>query len=146
GTPSAAGTFTGTVTADNGVLPAVTQNFSIVVNQVPAFTNGPPPASAIKGTAYNFSYTASGAPAPTFSVTAGGLPTGLSINTAGVISGTPTANGNFTGTVTATNSAGTATQNFNITVNEPPAFTNGPPFSSATNGSAYNFSYTASGS
>ncbi|MEY2512568.1 MAG: hypothetical protein QOE26_3331, partial [Verrucomicrobiota bacterium] len=146
GTPSASGTFTGTVTATNGVTPNATQPFSITVNQVPAFTNGPPPASATKGTAYNFSYTASGAPAPTFSVTAGGLPTGLTMDTAGIISGTPSANGNFTGTVTATNSVGTATQNFNITVSEPPAFTNGPPPSSAINGAAYNFSYTASGS
>ena len=117
GTPSATGTFSGTVTATN-VAGTSEQAFSIVINEVPAFTNGPPPNSGTVGTAYNFSFTASGAPAPTFAVTAGALPAGLSLSTAGVISGTPTtAGGPFTGTVTASNGIGTpATQDFSITI------------------------------
>jgi len=86
------------------------------VNQLPAFTNGPPPTTGAIGTAYSFTYTASGSPAPTFTVTAGGLPTGLSLSTAGAITGTPTTAGTFTGTVTASNTAGTTTQNFSISV------------------------------
>ncbi|MFZ2278211.1 MAG: putative Ig domain-containing protein, partial [Prosthecobacter sp.] len=146
GTPTAAGTFTGTVTASNGIGAAATQDFSITVNQAPAITSSPPPA-ALANTPYNFSYTMTGFPAPTFSVTAGALPTGLILSTAGVISGTPTAAGTFTGTVTASNGIGTAaTQNFSITVNQAPAFTNGPPTGSGVFGTAYTpFAYTASG-
>ena len=120
GTPSVAGTFTGTVTASNTILPNATQNFSITINGPPAITNGPPPSPATVGTAYNFTYTSSGTPAPTFGVTAGVLPGGLSLSSAGVISGTPNAAGVFSGTVTATNSVGTATQNFSITITQPP--------------------------
>jgi cyclophilin family peptidyl-prolyl cis-trans isomerase len=118
GTPTAAGTFTGTVTASNGIGTAATQNFSITVNQAPEFTNGPPPGTGVFGTVYtSFAYTASGTPAPTFTVTSGALPTGLSLSTGGVITGTPAAAGTFTGTVTASNGIGTAaTQNFSIVI------------------------------
>jgi hypothetical protein len=153
GTPTKAGTFTGTVTASNGVSPNATQNFSITVttgSQAPHFTDGPPPSSATVGTAYSFTYTASGSPAPTFSVTSGSLPTGLTLSAAGVISGTPTAAGTFTGTVMASNGVSpNATQNFTITVtsgSQAPHFTDGPPPSSATVGTAYSFTYSASGS
>jgi uncharacterized repeat protein (TIGR03803 family) len=84
---------------------------------VPTFTNGPPPATATVNTAYSFTYTASGSPTPTFSLTTGALPAGLTLSSAGVISGTPTATGIFPGTVTASNGVGAAaTQNFTITV------------------------------
>jgi|GEM_PF-495681 len=145
GTPTAAGTFTGTVTASNAAG-TTTQNFSITVNQLPAFTNGPPPTTGVVGTAYSFSYTASGSPVPTFTVSAGALPTGLSLSSAGAITGTPTATGTFTGSVKATNTAGNVTQNFSITVSQLPAFTNGPPPTTGTIGTAYSFTYTASGS
>jgi cyclophilin family peptidyl-prolyl cis-trans isomerase len=146
GTPTAAGTFTGTVTASNGIGAAATQNFSITVNQAPVITSSQPSA-AIANTPYNFSYTTTGFPAPTFSVTSGALPTGLSLSTAGVISGTPTAAGTFTGTVTASNGIGAAaTQNFSITVNQAPAFTNGPPSGTGVFGTVYtSFAYTATG-
>lgn len=36
GTPTTKGTFNGTITASNGTLPNATQNFSIVINLVPA--------------------------------------------------------------------------------------------------------------
>jgi YVTN family beta-propeller protein len=79
----------------------------------PSITNGPPPGGTI-GAAYSFAYTSTGS--PTFSVSAGGLPPGLSLSTAGVISGTPTTVGTFSGTVTATNGTPPdATQNFSIT-------------------------------
>jgi hypothetical protein len=80
----------------------------------PTITNGPPPDGTV-GVAYNFAYTSTGA--PTFSVTAGGLPTGLSLNSGGVISGIPTTAGTFTGTVTASNGTSPdATQDFSIII------------------------------
>ena len=120
GTPSQAGTYTGTITASNGVGPDASQGFSIAVEQTPAITSDPPPISAAVSSGYNFTFTSSGYPAPTFSLTSGSLPPGLALSPAGVISGTPTATGTYTGTVTASNGTGTnATQNFTIYVTGP---------------------------
>ena len=60
----------------------------------------------IVGTTYNQTLAASGGTAPyTYAVTAGALPAGLALSSGGVLSGTPTAGGNFSFTVTATDSA-----------------------------------------
>jgi YVTN family beta-propeller protein len=80
----------------------------------PTITNGPPLNGTV-GVVYSFTYTSTGS--PSFSVTAGSLPPGLSLSSAGVISGTPTTVGSFSGTVTATNgTAPDAMQNFGITI------------------------------
>jgi hypothetical protein len=53
-------------------------------------------------------------------VTSGSLPPGLTLSSSGVISGTPTTTGTYTGTITADNGVGTpATQSFSITVTDP---------------------------
>ncbi|MBB1060845.1 putative Ig domain-containing protein [Lysobacter spongiae] len=58
------------------------------------------------GVAYNQALVASGGAAPyAFSVSAGALPAGLSLSPSGVLSGTPTAGGNFAFTVTALDSS-----------------------------------------
>lgn len=62
-----------------------------------------------------FGVTAAGIPTPTFSAT-GTLPTGVTLNSNGNLSGTPTQVGTFPITITATNSAGSATQSFTLTV------------------------------
>lgn len=82
----------------------------------PTITNAPSPGTY--NTVYNFTYTFTGSPTPTFNVTAGGLPPGLTLSSTGVISGTPTLAGvTYRGTVTANNGVGTpATQNFIIPV------------------------------
>jgi hypothetical protein len=82
----------------------------------PAFTNGPPPNFGLIGSAYDFTATASGFPAPTFSLTSGTLPPGLSLTSGGRLSGIPTTTGTFSGVITATNSNGTVTQAFSITI------------------------------
>jgi large repetitive protein len=82
----------------------------------PIFTSSPP-ANGSVGVGYTHNYTASGSPAPTFSLQAGAFPTGLSLNgTTGVLSGTPTAAGNFSGNVNATNTSGVVGQTFSITI------------------------------
>ncbi|WP_344367506.1 fibronectin type III domain-containing protein, partial [Arthrobacter humicola] len=113
-----------TVTATNGVSPdAVTPSITITVNTAqtaPVFTASTPPTTATVGTAYTYAFAASGNPAPTFRVSSGALPAGLSLNaTTGVLSGTPTAAGPTTFTVTATNgvSPDAVTPSITITVN-----------------------------
>ncbi len=145
GTPTASGIFAGTVTASN-VAGSVTQNFSITVNQPPAFTSSAPTTTGLVGSAYTFNCTASGFPAPTFSVTTGVLPTGLSLSSAGAVTGTPTVSGVFSGVITANNGIGTAaTQNFNMTINQTPTFTSAAPTSTGKVGTAYSFSCAATG-
>ncbi len=73
----------------------------------PVFTAATPPA-ATDGVAYSYTFAASGVPSPTFAVTSGTVPPGLVLNpSTGVLSGTPTGSGTFS--VSATNTAGTAT-------------------------------------
>lgn len=75
----------------------------------PAFPGVPPqfasqaPPPGQPGTPYNHTFATTGTPAPTFTVTAGALPSGLVLSSGGVISGTPTAEGVFGGTITASN-------------------------------------------
>ena len=73
---------------------------------------------ATTGTSYGQTVTASGGTGPyTFAVTAGSLPAGLSLSSGGVLSGTPTALGNFSFTVTATDAnscTGSAAYTLNV--------------------------------
>ncbi|WP_174553889.1 putative Ig domain-containing protein, partial [Rhodococcus marinonascens] len=62
------------------------------------------PAGAV-GQPYEYTFTVAGQPIPT-TVTAGTLPDGLTLDADGVLSGTPTATGQFAFTVTATNGIG----------------------------------------
>lgn len=118
GTPTTVGTFTGTVAASNGIGSPATQNFSIPIVQGAGTSptiSGTAPGGA-QGTAYSFSYTVGGSPVPTETVTAGSLPPGLSISSTGTISGTPMTVGTYSGTITATNTAGSTPQNFSIVI------------------------------
>ena len=121
GAPTAGGLFEGVVTATSD-YGTDTQNFSITIDAPPSITSAAPPAGTLN-TAYTHTYTATGDATITYAVTSGALPDGLSLSTAGVISGTPSAIGTFTGDVTATNDAGTDTQGFSITVAGPPIIT-----------------------
>ncbi|WP_198929072.1 putative Ig domain-containing protein, partial [Rhizobium sp. AC27/96] len=63
------------------------------------------PAGAI-GAAYSETTTASGGTSPySYAITAGSLPAGLTLSSAGVISGTPTGGGTYNFTLTATDSS-----------------------------------------
>ncbi len=146
GSPSVTGTFTGTIQAANGTAPNATQDFSIVITQAPAFTSAAPPATGVIGVAYNHDCTASGTTPITFTVSAGALPTGLTLSTAGAITGNPSVTGTFTGTIQAANgTAPNATQNFSIVITQAPAFTSAAPPATGVIGVAYNHTCTASG-
>jgi uncharacterized delta-60 repeat protein len=102
--------------ANGGAITSAT--LTITDNDVaPVFTSGPPP-QGITQTAYSHMFTASGVPTPSFMLTAGALPPGLQLQSTGLLSGTPTSGGTFTGiTVTAINGvAPNATQTVSITI------------------------------
>jgi YVTN family beta-propeller protein len=121
GTPAAGtvGTYLITVTASNGVAPDFTLAVTLTVGQAPTI-NSADQATFTAGVAGSFSVTATGYPAPTFTET-GVLPPEVSLSAAGVLSGTPGAGtgGSYPITITASNAAGSVTQHFTLTVDQP---------------------------
>jgi len=147
GTPAVGtgGSYPITLTAANGVTPDATQDFTLTVNEAPAITSAASTTftAGQKGT---FTVAATGFPAPTFTEK-GSLPKGVSLSTAGLLSGTPAAGtgGSYPITFTAANGvAPDATQQFTLTVNEAPAFTSRAS-STFTVGTKGSFTVTATG-
>jgi hypothetical protein len=139
-----AGGSTGT---GSGTAKVDTQTVSVTIDidAPPSFTSADSTTFTV-GTSGSFNVTANGTPAPTFSFT-GSLPSGVTLSTAGLLSGTPAGGtgGVYDITITASNGFGTpATQGFTLTVDQAPAITSGnsTTFAPGTSGS---FPVTASG-
>ena len=120
GTPLAAGTFNFTLRVTDAATQTADQSYQLVVN-APAIALAPAslPGGTV-GRAYAQTLTASGGTAPyTYAVTAGVLPAGLTLSSAGALSGTPTTAGSFNATVMTTGQHGfQGTQGYVITVGE----------------------------
>jgi hypothetical protein len=84
-----------------------------VVNVKPVFTSANS-TNAVHAHSFSFQVTATGYPAPSFS--ASGLPTGVTLNSSGVLSGSVTKAGTYTFTITASSSAGVTTQSFTLKI------------------------------
>ncbi|MDA8287386.1 MAG: hypothetical protein M0014_02840, partial [Actinomycetota bacterium] len=117
GTPSEATSTSVVLSATNAVAIA-TQQLSIVVTSAPVFTS-PASVTATVGVFFSFTVAASGVPTPALSES-GSLPKGLGFVDNGdgtaTISGTPTRVKNKTVVLSASNSAGRATQHLTISV------------------------------
>jgi hypothetical protein len=110
GTPTVVAVTPVNVTATDSANAAnvTTAPVTITVQAIPALTLTGSLPNATAGVAYTQTLQAAGGVAPyTYAVTAGTLPAGLSLATNGTISGTPTAPGASSFTVTATDSEGT---------------------------------------
>ena len=106
GTPGQSGVFAFTVTATDANGCAVSQAYTLAVCGTLTITP-PALAPATVGVAYSQALAGSGGAAPFgFAVTGGALPPGLALSGAGALSGTPTAAGSFSFTVTATDAGG----------------------------------------
>ncbi len=120
GTPQTANTFPFTITATDSKGHTGTQNYSITVTARPVLTITPATLQTGEAQlAYSQALTASNGTAPyTFAVTAGtALPAGLSLSTAGVLSGTPTTAGTYNFSITATDSQNyTGTQAYTLAI------------------------------
>ena len=146
GTPTTAGTFTGSISVTSGgATNSAAMSITVAASAAASAITSPTTASGTVAVA--FTYTATGSNAPTsFNIT--GLPAGLSANTTtGAITGSPTAVGTYSITISANNAAGTgAPITLTLTVAAPAA---APVISSATTASvAVNaaFSYTIAAS
>ena len=124
GTPTTTGTETFTVTAADSLGVTASTNYSITVNPVVSLTPTTLPTDPVYVLPYSQTITAVGGTNPTLTVSNIQTPIpGVTIPTSGTgsitISGTPTAPGTETFTVTATDSAGgpSATANYSITAN-----------------------------
>ncbi len=107
--------------AGNGYAAAAQVQQTITVYQAPAFVLDSPPLTAVAGQAYDYTFEASGAPAPTYAL-ASGAPSWLSVDAStGEVTGTPPAGtSTFSYKVTATNVAGVVTAGpFTVTVAKP---------------------------
>ncbi|MGB7493643.1 MAG: putative Ig domain-containing protein [Candidatus Acidiferrum sp.] len=109
----------------------------------PAITSSATASGAV-GAAFSYQITASNSPT---SFGATGLPAGLTVNTtSGLISGTPTAAGTSSVTVSATNSGGTGSGTLMLTVNAAQPVITSSATASGTVGAGFSYQITATNS
>ncbi|KSB89962.1 hypothetical protein AS593_00360 [Caulobacter vibrioides] len=118
-TPGFSGTDTFTYTATNAGGTSAAATVTITVTAPTLVVTGAPAGGTVGVVYTNTTFIASTGTVPyTFSGT--GLPPGLVLNTAGVLSGIPTAGGTFNAVITATDTYGaTGSATFSITIASP---------------------------
>ena len=147
GTPTTPGAYGFTIQATDATPNTGSRAYTInvggnILSVAPAsLPNG------TQGTAYNQTVTASGGTGPyTFALTAGALPAGLTLSSAGVISGTPSGSGVANFTVGATDSVGnTGSHAYSVTIGTVSLTVNPASLPNGTQGTAYNQTVTATG-
>jgi large repetitive protein len=156
GTPTAAGTFNFTVSATDNEGFTGALAYTWIINPAPTITVSPAtlPNGRENGSLsvvfYNQTISASGGTAPyVYALTSGTLPAGLSLSSAGVLSGyaTPGSDGNYSFEVTATDDDGyTGARTYALTIDPAPTITVSPAtLSNGKVGLAYSQTITASG-
>jgi uncharacterized repeat protein (TIGR03803 family) len=126
GTPTAAGTFSFTVTANDsaGDTPP-SQSYTVIINPPPAITTASLPAWTVNQPGYDQAIVATGGTGTlTFALMAGTLPGGLTLSSGGILSGTPSGTGSFTFTIKVSDTLGaSASQSYTVAINPPIAVT-----------------------
>jgi hypothetical protein len=120
GKPTTAGTAPFTVMVTDSASNTTTLALSIVVNPAVSISTATTLPAGYVGSAYSQTLAATGGSGTGFTWTVNGgstLPSGLNLSSAGVLSGTPTASGTPSFTVTVTDSASnTASATFSVTI------------------------------
>jgi Hypothetical glycosyl hydrolase family 15/Fibronectin type III domain len=113
-------TFTVTATNSVGTGPASAPSNAVVPQAAPVITiDTPSPSFAAVGSSYSYQLQASGGASPYAWTATAPLPPGLALSAGGLISGTPTAAGNYTFTASVTDSsnpAGSVSETFTLPV------------------------------
>ena len=120
GTPTAPGNYSFTVSATNS-KGMDSESLTQLIRQLPSISAPASPlATLVGGAPASAMFTATGSTPITWSVSAGALPPGLTLDAnTGAYTGTPTAAGNYSFTITATNAAGTDSDAYTQQVTAP---------------------------
>jgi hypothetical protein len=152
GTPAASGTSTFTITVRDSSSPVQTKSVALSITVTPPTLSVVTSslAAGTEGAAYSATLKAQGGtPAYIWSITSGSLPAGLGLAASdGVISGTPTASGAFTFTVSVTDSSSpvqTKSTTLSLTVAGPALTITSSTLAAATVNTAYTQTLAASG-
>ncbi|HEX7803978.1 MAG TPA: putative Ig domain-containing protein, partial [Pseudoxanthomonas sp.] len=147
GTPTTAGSYTMSVRSTDDAGYNTTVSYTINVTSPSIVIDPPTLDAAIVGDAYTATLTASGGVAPySYSLQSGALPPGVSFNSAGALAGTPTMSGSYTFGVRATDSNGNSGIRTYTLVVDPRTLALTPAsLTSATAGTAYSATFSASG-
>jgi len=155
GTPTAAGTFNFTLEATDTYGATGSQAYTVTIDAPTVAITGPAAGAlpgVVAGTAYSETFTAAGGQgAHGFSITAGALPPGLTLSSAGVLSGTPTTPGAFNFSVTPRDSSGApgpylgAPVAYSLAVSAPTIAVSPSSLPAAATATAYSATIVASG-
>ena len=146
GTPPSAGSYGFSVYAMDGQEQSVEKSYTLTVGSPVTLVPTTLP-NATAGQPYSFNFTASGGQTPyTYSVVSGTLPTGLSLNSSGLLSGTPASPSYATFSVQVTDALSSqSSRSYTLDV-QPPAMDFTPTtLPSGTSGTPYSASFTPTG-
>ena len=149
GTPTQSGTFTVTYRVTDNAGSNTTKALDLVVSPGgPVITTTSPLPTAVSGTPYSLQFASTGGLPPyIYSLQSGTLPTGLTLSSAGLLSGTTTQLGTFNFTVLVADAAdASSSKNFVLNVNATgPAITTTSPLPNGTEGQSYLLTFAATG-
>ncbi len=121
GTPTVTGAFTFTVTATGFGTCTGAQTYTLTINCQTITVTAPATNTGTAGTAFSATFTQTGGIGATTFSTVSTLPSGFTLSSAGVLSGTTTQTGAFPISVKATDSNGCmGTASYTLTINPPP--------------------------
>ena len=149
GTPTQTGSFPITVKAtDSNGCTGIGPTYNLTITCQTITVTNPAVNSGVAGVAFSQTFTQSGGiGTTTFSLASGTLPTGLTLSSAGVLSGTPTQTGSFPITVKATDSNGCSGTGptYNLTITCQTITVTNPAGNSGVAGCPFSETFTQSG-
>ncbi|MCX7605372.1 MAG: Ig domain-containing protein, partial [Bryobacteraceae bacterium] len=148
GTPTAAGSYTFTARVTDAAGASVSQTFTLAIGNDLTFVSPSTLPVGVVGSAYAYEFRAAGGTPPySWQLAGGTVPPGLVFApSTGTLSGTPTAVGAYMFTVRVSDSAGASrTASFTLTVNAQLSITSTSPLPSASLGTPYSHTLTATG-
>jgi len=147
GTPSVVGSFPITVqVTDSQGCTGVGPTYPLHINCQTITVTNPGTNTAVAGSPFSATFTQSGAIGGATFSTSSTLPTGLTLSSAGVLSGTPTQTGTFTIIVTVTDGNGcTGSSNYTLTVTCQTITVTNPATTTGTVGTPFSATFTQSG-